>query len=682
MRQIVNGKEMVLGTCYYPEHWPESLWEEDLERMLECGIQVIRIAEFAWSKVEPYEGVFTYEFFDRFLDLAREKGMKVIFCTPTATPPAWLTEKYPEVLNGTIDGVLFRHGGRRHYNYNSPVYQEKTRIITEAFASHYGPHPAVIGWQIDNELNCERDEFYSESDTAAFRVFLQKKYGSLDKLNEAWGTTFWNQTYTDWKEVHIPRTTPSNNTNPHEVLDYTRFISDSACRYAKLQSDIIRKYVKPGDFITTNGLFSNLDNQRMAGESLDFIMYDSYPNFAFTKENYEKFSATLQDRMWSRNLTEVRAVSPNFGIMEQQSGANGWNNRMAAPTPKPGQMTLWTMQSAAHGADYVSYFRWRTCTMGTEIYWHGILDYSGRENRRLREVREIHRKFQAISEAAGSRYEARTAVLKDYDNIWDAQLDIWHGDVDRLSQQSLFLAAQKSHTPMDYVYLREDTTAADLKKYQVIFYPHPVIVNQQRAAILEEYVKDGGCLVLGCRSGYKDMTGKCVMDRLPGLFAKMSGTDIPEYTRVNPDDEPVYIDWDGIRLEAAVFNDQLEPLTADAQVLGRYENCYYAGSPGLICNVLGAGKVYYFGAAFTEETARVFLEKLGAASPYADVLELPRECELAVREKDGRKYYFVLNYKKTPVKIQVKEALVDLYTGETVSGQVELEAFGTKVYRG
>ena len=682
MRQIVNGKEMVLGTCYYPEHWPENLWEEDLERMLECGIQVIRIAEFAWSKVEPYEGVFTYEFFDRFLDLSREKGMKVIFCTPTATPPAWLTEKYPEVLNGTIDGVLFRHGGRRHYNYNSPVYQEKTRIITEAFASHYGPHPAVIGWQIDNELNCERDEFYSESDTAAFRVFLQKKYGSLDKLNEAWGTTFWNQTYTDWKEVHIPRTTPSNNTNPHEVLDYTRFISDSACRYAKLQSDIIRKYVKPGDFITTNGLFSNLDNQRMAGESLDFIMYDSYPNFAFTKENYEKFSATLQDRMWSRNLTEVRAVSPNFGIMEQQSGANGWNNRMAAPTPKPGQMTLWTMQSAAHGADYVSYFRWRTCTMGTEIYWHGILDYSGRENRRLREVREIHRKFQAISEAAGSRYEARTAVLKDYDNIWDAQLDIWHGDVDRLSQQSLFLAAQKSHTPMDYVYLREDTTAENLKKYQVIFYPHPVIVNPQRAAILEEYVEAGGCLVLGCRSGYKDMTGKCVMDRLPGLFAKISGTDIPEYTRVNPDDEPVYIDWDGIRLEAAVFNDQLEPLTADAQVLGRYENCYYAGSPGLICNVLGAGKVYYFGAAFTEETARVFLEKLGAASPYADVLELPRECELAVREKDGRKYYFVLNYKKTPVKIQVKEALVDLYTGETVSGQVELEAFGTKVYRG
>lgn len=682
MRQIVNGKEMVLGTCYYPEHWPERLWEEDLERMLECGIRVIRIAEFAWSKVEPYEGVFTYDFFDRFLNLAQEKGMQVIFCTPTATPPAWLTEKYPEVLNGTIDGVLFRHGGRRHYNYNSPVYREKTRIITEAFASHYGPHPAVIGWQIDNELNCERDEFYSESDTEAFRVFLQKKYGSLEKLNEAWGTAFWNQTYTDWKEVHIPRTTPSNNTNPHEVLDYTRFISDSACGYAKLQSDILRKYIKPGDFITTNGLFANLDNQRMTEESLDFIMYDSYPNFAFTKENYEKFSATLQDRMWSRNLMEVRAVSPNFGIMEQQSGANGWNNRMAAPTPKPGQMTLWTMQSAAHGADYVSYFRWRTCTMGTEIYWHGILDYSGRENRRLQEVREIHRKFQAISQVAGSQYEARVAVLKDYDNIWDAQLDIWHKDVEQLSQQSLFLAAQKSHTPMDYVYLRAETRPEDLEKYQVIFYPHPVMVSPERAAILEKYVQAGGCLVLGCRSGYKDMTGKCVMDRLPGLFAQMSGTDIPEYTRINPDDDPVVIDWDGKKLTAAVFNDQLEPLTGEAQVLGRYENCYYAGAAGLIRNDFGKGCVYYFGAAFTEETAQVFLEKLGVASPYKDILELPRECEVAVREKDGTKYYFVLNYKKTPVKLQVKQALVDLYTGETVSGQVELEAFDTRVYRG
>lgn len=175
--------------------------------MKKTGIEVIRIAEFAWSKIEPEEGVFTYEFFDEFLDLADEVGMKVIFCTPTATPPAWLTEKYPEVLNAQMDGVLLRHGARRHYNYNSPVYQELSARITGKSASHYAKRDCIIGWQLDNEINCEVDVFYSESDTVAFRRFLKEKYGTIDALNEAWGTAFWNQTYTDWKEVYVPRTT-------------------------------------------------------------------------------------------------------------------------------------------------------------------------------------------------------------------------------------------------------------------------------------------------------------------------------------------------------------------------------------------------------------------------------------------------------------------------------------------
>ena len=281
MREIINGEQLILGTCYYPEHWKRELWEEDLNRMLEAGIRVIRIAEFAWNKIEPREGEYTYEFFDSFLDVVEKTPMKVIFCTPTATPPAWLTEEYPEVLNAQMDGTLYRHGARRHYNYNSPVYQRFAANITERSAVHYGPRPCVIGWQIDNELNCETSEFYSESDTAAFREFLKKKYGTIEALNEAWGTVFWNQTYTAWSEVYVPQTTISNSTNPHRVLDYLRFISDSACRFAGLQARIIRKYKKPDDFITTNGLFGNLDNHRLAEESLDFMTYDSYPNFAY-----------------------------------------------------------------------------------------------------------------------------------------------------------------------------------------------------------------------------------------------------------------------------------------------------------------------------------------------------------------------------------------------------------------
>ena len=676
---ILNGDRLVLGTCYYPEHWPEKMWEEDLERMLEAGIEVIRIAEFAWNKIEPEEGVFNYDFFDRFLDLAEEKGMKVIFCTPTATPPAWLTEKYPEALNADIDGTLYYHGARRHYNYNSPEYQRLSARITEKSASHYAGRSCIIGWQIDNEVNCEKDTFYSESDHRAFRKFLKEKYKTLEALNEAWGTAFWNQTYTDWQEVHAPRKTYSDSTNPHEVLDYTRFISGSARSFVKMQSDIIAKYKKPGDFITTNGIFGNLDSHKMTRESLDFIMYDSYPNFAYCLDAYSEDPGNMKDRKWSRNLAEVRSISPIFGIMEQQSGANGWNTRMEAPTPRPGQMTLWTMQSIAHGADYISYFRWRTCTMGTEIYWHGILDYSGRENRRIQEVREIHKKLQAMKEVAGGIYQAKVGMIRDYDNIWDAQLDVWHGRIEKESQKAFFKAAQLTHTPFDYVYLDETTTPESLKKYQVLFYPHAAILTKEQVKILEKYVEEGGILVAGCRNGYKDITGKCVTQNLPGLLSPLTGTDIPEYTAIAPDTGTVHIDWDGDQIEANVFAEQLEVSGENARIVGVYTDDYYKGTGALVENQYGKGRTYYYGSAYTLESVKVFLEKLGVASPYKDFAEVPESCEIAVRKKEERSFLFILNYEKTPAKVKLLCKMKNLYTGEEVSGDLNLEGYGTFV---
>ncbi len=682
MREIINGKKICLGTCYYPEHWDACLWPRDLDRMLEAGIEAVRVAEFAWSKIEPREGEYTYEFFDSFLDLAAEKGMKVIFCTPTATPPAWLTEAYPEVLNADKEGHLYRHGTRRHYNYNSPVYQEFCRKIVEHSASHYGRHPAIIGWQIDNELNCENNEFYSESDGVAFRRFLKEKYGTLEALNRAWGTVFWNQTYTAWSEVCLPGKTNSGTNNPHQLLDYLRFVSDSACRFAGMQADIIRKYCKEGDFVTTNGIFGNLDNHRLTRDSLDFMTYDSYPNFSYGLDGYRP-EDRMKDRGCSRSLAEVRSLSPVFGIMEQQSGANGWTDRMEAPTPRPGQMTLWTMQSIAHGADYVSYFRWRTCTFGTEMYWHGILDYSGRENRRIREVRDIHARLQKLQEVAGARYLAKVAILRDYDNCWDAQIDKWHGRVEWLSQDSLFTALQLEHVPFDYVYLNHETALEDLRQYHTVFYPHAVILTRERMSLLERYVAAGGRLIMGCRTGYKDIDGRCVTEYLPGLAATLTGTDIPEYSFVAPDEGRVTVDWDGTLMEAAVFNDLLQPLPdSHAQVLAAYASGYYAGTPALIRNLYGKGEAYYFGAAFSLDTARTFLKKLSLTEPYADLFLLPEDCELAVREKEGRKYFFLLNYTKEEQTVDIKQPMRDLLEQRPVQGKQSLPPYGVKVLAG
>ena len=684
MGYILDGNGIILGTCYYPEQWPGEMWENDLRRMKETGIDVIRIAEFAWNKFEPCEGQYVFDFYDSFLELCRQKDMKVIFCTPTATPPAWLTEKYPEVLNARKDGVLIRHGERRHYNYNSPVYCQKTAALVEKMAQHYASHPCIIGWQIDNEINCETDEFYSESDDTAFRKFVIQKYQTLDALNQAWGTVFWNQTYTDWQEVHVPRVTNHDATNPHEVLDYRRFVSDSACRWTGMQSDILRRYLKPEDFITTNGIF-NLDNHRLCSESLDFMSYDSYPNFAYMTDLYEGWKDGLLDRAWSRNLSEVRSISHRFGIMEQQSGANGWTTRMEAPTPRPGQIRLWTMQSIAHGADFVSYFRWRTATMGTEIYWHGILDYSGRENRRIAEIRRIYADISRMQMIAGSTYQARVAVLRTYDNEWDAQIDHWHQKLEKCSQDGIFAAATHTHTPLDYLYLQSGTQVEDLQQYELLIFPHAVVITSQQAGLLEEYVRRGGKLILGCRAGLKDETGKCTMQDLPGVLHTLSGTVVTEFSPIAPDDGMIYVKWDNggekpLRIPAAVFNDLLQPDSPDSKVLGTYNDSYYAGTPALIRHTHGKGFVYSYGSTFTEQTATAFLNVLGFAEPFQEIFELPEQCELACRQKDQKRYFFILNYDKHSAEILVKTKLKDVLANENITGEMTIPGYGVMIF--
>jgi beta-galactosidase len=680
-KQDFQWDKIELGVCYYPEHWDKTLWNEDLRRMLQSGIKTVRIAEFAWSKFEPEEGEFTFEFFDEFMDLVNEMGMKVIFGTPTATPPAWLTEKYPQVLNSDIEGTLYRHGGRRHYNYNSPKYLELSARIVTKLAEHYGQHPSIVGWQIDNELNCEKDVFYSDSDTIAFREFLQNKYGTLEGLNKAWGATFWNQTYSAWEEVHVPRKTIQPSSNPHMELDYIRFISDSCIRFCKLQSDIVRKYKKEQDFITTNGMFGNLDNHRMEKECLDVYTYDSYPNFAYCLSEDPKNTTGLRDRNSSNSLAEVRSICEHFGIMEQQSGANGWNSCMEAPAPKPGQMTLWAMQSIAHGADYISFFRWRTCTMGTEIYWHGILDYDNRDNRKLREVQKLHQRVDKIADIAGAKYRAAFAVIKDYDNAWDSKIDVWHKHVERKSSQEIFVASQLTHTPLDYIYLQVDSELSDLINYPVIMYPHASILTEDRVKLLKAYVEQGGCLILGCRTGYKDITGQCVMMPMPGLAASLTGTTVEEFTLIGPGDDSVRMNWDGKYYETPVFNDVLEVTDPSTKVLATYSNNFYTGKPAMTEHKYGKGHVIYLGSTFTREITSALFEYTGVISPFKYIINAPSECEIALRQKGDKNYLFILNYSHQTSSISLQKEALDVDLGTIVNGTVELQPYETKVYQ-
>lgn len=685
-KQKYQWPEFTMGVCYYPEHWEENLWESDLDRMLDAGIRVVRIAEFSWALTEPEEGVFDFSLFDRFLELCRDKGMKVIMGTPSATPPAWLTKRYPEVLNCTEEGVPYRHGGRRHYNYNSQIYREKVSRIVTGVAEHFGTHPAVCGWQIDNELNCETDDFKSEADNAAFRVFLKDKYGSLENLNRAWGTVFWSEVYFSFDEICVPGRVINQAVNPHQHLDYIRFVSESANSFCRMQSEILRRYIKPGDFITTNGMFGHLDNHRMAEESLDFYTYDSYPNFAYMLARANAFrdgsGGGLRDRRWSRHLAEVRSVCPHFGIMEQQAGAGSWTTRMEGPFPAPGQLKLWAMQSLAHGADFISFFRWRTCTFGTEMYWHGILDYDNRDNRRLAEVRDFGDTMRKIAPLCGAEMKARFAVVRDYDNEWDEEADRWHSLVARPSDEAIFEAAQRAHISYDYLYLREGTGLEELSRYKVLFYPHPMIVTSERAELLEEYVRQGGTLVIGCRAGYKDETGKCVMLPQPGLLQVLTGTDVREFSFQNPAEEVLTADWGNEKIPMPVFHDILDLTEEESdtlKVLARWHDHWFSGSAALVEKKTGSGRTLHLGSTFCRENLKKLFNYLGLDRLPDPIAELPESVELAEREKDGKDYLVLLNYLPEEQTFTLKKEMCDLCSGESLTGECRIKGYGVRV---
>jgi beta-galactosidase len=681
MNKSYSYDSFLYGVVYYPEQWPEARWDSDLTRIAQTGMNAVRMGEGAWSIWEPEEGRYDFALFDRALELCQRHGLKAIMGTPTYTPPAWLTERYPEVSRVSFHGTRLTHGSRRHYNYTSPIYREKSQAITEALAKHYRAHPVVIGWQIDNELNCHLDVSFAASDHEAFRTWCQERYGTLDALNQAWGTAFWSQTYTAWDQVWLPRSTVTYQ-NPSLLLDFYRFTSDMTIRFGTMQRQIIKR-IAPHQFVTHNAFqtMTSVDLPRFVQEAVDFVSYDSYPEFKVCDLT---LPTRFRDRSESRLLSRMRGVSPKFMVLEQQSGPSGQiggvlngNPDYLHPTPKPGQMRLWCWNSIANGADGLLFFRWRSLPYGSESHWNGLLYHDERNVWRLEEAKRLGEEIKRMSAMlTGTRCISTAAILYDFDNESHARIERVTGKHREASELSVYQALSERHLSVDVRPLSGVQEGGDLAGYQIVFFPHAHVLTAADVPALQAYVEGGGTLVFGCWSGYRDRNHWCYDAAGKAFYENLVGTRVADFTVVPPGTSSMRFGHSEAYLEAPVFNEVLAETGDNVSVLASYASDYYAGQPAVTLHQKGQGRVIHFGSFFTPQNVTTLLDALAIQDPLASWAEIPAEVQAVVRSNGAEWFCLLLNFTNKPQPVTFKESAVDLLEGQKLQGHTEIPPYG------
>lgn len=650
------------GVDYYPEHWPERRWETDAQMMQEAGFNVVRLAEFAWSVLEPEDGRFDFDWLDRAIEVLAAYGIKVVLGTPSAAVPPWIWQKVPDI--GLVDqnGVAWQYGSRRDYSPTNPAYRFYSQRIARKMAEHYKDNPNVIGWQIDNEFG---DRCYSAGSRLAFQQWLKTKYKNLDDLNQCWGTRFWSHVYTDWSQIPVPLKTVHGQHNPGLHLDYYRFMSDVYIEFQQLQVDVIREVCPPEQFVTHNLMgfsYPNI-NYFEFSQTLDFVTWDNYPRgFWITTEQIDPAPLAL-------NHTMMRSVKKkNFWVMEQQSGQGAWD--IIPPVPRPGEIALWAYQSIAHGADGILFFRWRTNRYGTEEYWHGVIDHDGKARRRYAEIKSMGEQIRRISETiAGAETRAEVAIMHSYDTrfAFQIQKNNWDFSYESLTH-AYYSALHDANIAVDIV-----SETENLSSYKLLIVPALYIVENSTAQRLHDFAKAGGTLVITARSGVKDHYNAVVDMALPGLLADLCGVEVDEYDSLISGTKRDVRFTDGAMKgdgKAAIWCDILSVTTA--RVLAEFDEDFYAGCPVVTINTIGQGQVIYVGtmgdAAFVDTVTHYAAETAGVHPPLAT----PHKVEAAIRWQGEKPLLFLLNHDDAPQQVELNGSYRDLISETSQSGTITL----------
>lgn len=683
----MTNQKPLLGVDYYPEHWPESRWAQDARMMREGGLQVVRVAEFAWSKLEPRAGEYDFTWLDRAIQTLAAEQLRVVLGTPTASPPAWLVRAHSEILPVDVHGHRRDHGSRCHYCHTNATYRDFSRRIVSAMAEHYRNHPAVIGWQIDNEFGChDSARCYCDECATEFRMWLEQKYKSLAALNDAWGNVFWSQTYDDWAHINLPNRTQTE-ANPSHVLDYDRFASEQVASFSQLQVSILRERVGT-QFITTNCMadFSQIDYAKLAAP-LDFISWDSYPigyaervapSFYMPDAARPQLAFDTGDPYvtgFGHALMAGLKPGVPFWVMEQQCGNVNWGTYN--PAPRPGAMRLWTWHALAAGADTVVYFRWRACLYAQEQMHSGLLRHDGESAQGYRDLMALQsdQPFMDALRTASLRNEA--AILVSYEDLWAFNLQPHNQDLTYWRHLFLYYSAlQRAGVPCDLV-----SPNADLSQYKLVVAPTLFLSDATLAARLRAYVEQGGVLALGVRSGFKTPTNRVTDEPLPGALRELVGATVEMWQSLPTGIElPIrFARPDNTHMNARSWAETLTPHTAET--LAFYNVPDSETQTALTWNAVGNGHVAYIGwfpdAAQADRLVAMLCERAHVQSAGA----VPEGVILARRADERQEFIVALNFTDRDAGVELNgSAWRDSFTNTEIDQTVTVPARSVRLF--
>ena len=612
---------MQIGVCYYPEQWPRTMWADDARRMAELGISHVRIAEFAWSRMEPRKGVFDWTWLDEAIETLAARDLKLVLGTPTASPPKWLVDSIPDMLPVRADGTRWNYGSRRHYDIASAAYRKECERITEAMAQRYGRHPAVVAWQTDNELGChDTVPSYSPAAQQRFQAWLAQRYGSIEALNEAWGNVFWSMEYPSFETVGLPVLTPTD-ANPSHLLDFRRYMSDEVASFHREQADVLRRYAPDADVLHNfMGFFTTFDHYEFAANNaIDVATWDSYPIartevIGVPEADKARYARTAHPDVSAFDHDRYRAIGAGrFWVMEQQAGPVNW--APWNPVPAKGMVRLWAYEAFAHGAELVSYFRWRQCPYAQEQMHSGLNLPNNELSPGGEEVAQAAREI-AQSETLrtlGAPARAAVALVFDYETQWMFEIQR-HGvgfDYQTLAFD-YYSALREQGLDVDIV-----SRHADLSAYRLVVVPSLAVLDDAFIAKVEQ---SDARWVFGPRTGSKTTHFAIPGNLPPGPLQRVLPLQVLEAESLRPTLAPA-LSLGNVSGAALHWREHVR-----ANDGARIDATFEDGWPAL----LSSGRVQYATAWLTHDLHRALLGEAARAAGL-DTQTLPEGVRLARR---------------------------------------------------